>query len=177
MIRSIALLSLFALLPARSADAAIVIFMGDIASGTGTELGNVPPVFEFGMTLDFTPVTADYATIHSGMFTSSVADVEVVGGDIVLFNGGTIANFTINTNSPAGSFTTSFMGAPIPDLTSENIVSLIDASSPTAISATFASGSTYIGRVNSAAVPEPSSGILVCGAASVWLFRRRKNAG
>ena len=162
MFARISLLSLlFCICASRSSSAAIVIFTGAMESGDGITLGSVPPAIDFEISLDFEESASGFASITGGTFFSSVADIPITGGEIVLIEGGSNDQgiFSIDTASPTGTFSANFLGDAFFDneVTQANLISLINSASPTTISANFGSGGNYTGRVNSAAVPEPSA--------------------
>lgn len=168
---------LLCLCTSRSASAAIVIFTGAMESGDGMTLGSVPPAIDFEISLDFAESSNGFASINGGMFLSSVADIPIVGGEIVLIEGGSNDQgiFSIDTASPTGTFSANFLGDAFFDneVTQANLISLINSASPTTISANFGSGGNYTGRVNSAAVPEPSA-VGAIAVASLLAVRRRR---
>lgn len=161
-------------------NAAIVVFAGQFTSGNGV-LGPVPPTMPFSVSLDFTSSGPGVGTINSGLFTNSSGNIAVVGGDILLIENG--ANdqtlFSINTSAPAGaiSITASGNGLTNNQVTVPNLVTLINASTFTSVSASFGAGSNYTGSL-STAVPEPSSVLLLSGAGlMLTFFRRRRFSG
>lgn len=164
----------------RPADAAIVYFTGVFESSSGNtagSLGDVPPFLDFEVSFEFTQSSPGFGSIQSGLLTTSVADIPIVGGDITLLESGSndTGLFFINTSGPSGSLAATFTGDAIVDnqVTSENLIALINASAPSTISADFGANGNYTGRVLSA-VPEPSSLFAVAGAGCIGLLRRRR---
>ncbi|MEM8735764.1 MAG: PEP-CTERM sorting domain-containing protein [Planctomycetota bacterium] len=179
MVRMVLLLSM-ALVSASAnhASGAIVLFSGSLFSGSGSALGDVPPELDFTFSLDFTETSPGFASIDSGIFSTALGDIPVVGGDILLLDNGSNdqAIFAIDTSSPAGAFSANFAGDAIFDnlVTSANLASIINAAAPTTISADFGAAGNYTGRVTSASVPEPSGliGLTVGALATIWRRRR-----
>lgn len=157
-------------------NAAIVTFSGQLTSGSGV-LGDVPPATPFSILIDFTPTAPGFGMISSGLFSSSPGNIAISGGDIVLIEGGSNdqALFAINTTGPTGSLAVTFVGDAIMNnqVTTQNLVDLINASAPTTISANFGASGNYTGSVTSA-VPEPGSLLALGSLGLSSLFRRRR---
>lgn len=168
----------FGLIVPTKAEAAIVSFMGELSSGSGV-LGPAPPSTSFLLSLDFTAKSPGFGTINSGTFSSGPDSLQVSGGDILLIDNGANdqALFSINTSGPAGSLAVTFQGNAISNnfVTTENLVTFINAAGPSTISADFGASGNYTGRVTSA-VPEPGSAMLLSAAGVYLAFRRRRRA-
>lgn len=165
----------FLCLPSNS-HAAIVTFSGVLTSGSGV-LGDVPPPSPFSIMLDFTENSPGFATINSGLFSSPPGSINISGGDILLIENGTNDQglFAINTSGPTGSLSVTFLADAITDnqVTTQNLVDLVNAAAPSTISANFGASGNYTGSVTSA-VPEPSSLLLLGGCTGLAIFRRRR---
>lgn len=165
----------FACFPVNS-QAALVIFRGVLTSGSGI-LGDVPPTSPFSVLLDFTESSPGFATINSGLFSSSPGTIDISGGDILLIENG--ANdqglFAISTTGPTGSLSVTFLGDGITNnqVTAQNLIDLVSAAAPSTISANFGTSGNYTGFVTSA-VPEPSSLLLLGVCTGLAIFRRRR---
>ena len=158
-------------------SAAIVIFTGQLTSGNGV-LGAVPPSTQFSLFLDFSATSPGFGTINSGMFNSSPGNIPVVSGDILLIENGANdqALFSINTTAPTGSISITATGNGFTNnqVTTQNLVSLINASAFTSVSANFGANGNYTGSISSA-VPEPGSALLLSAAGlGLSLARRRR---
>lgn len=156
--------------------AAIVTMMGNMTSGSGV-LGTLPPSQEFSLTIDFTESSSGFATINGGTFWSSPGNISVNGGDILVIEDGAFdrALLSITTSGPTGSLAVTFTGDALVshDVTTANLVSLINAAGPTTLSANFGSSGNYTGSITSA-VPEPASLAVLLVASSSVVFRRRR---
>lgn len=172
----LALFTVASAIPMRQGNAAIVTFSGQLTSGSGV-LGDAPPATPFSILLDFNQNAPGFGTISGGLFSSASRSISVSGGDIVLIESGVSdqALFAINTSGPTGSLAVTFVGDAILDnqVTTQNLVDLINASAPTTISLNFGASGNYTGAVTSA-VPEPSSTIALGGLGLTCLFRRRR---
>ncbi|MEZ6137404.1 MAG: PEP-CTERM sorting domain-containing protein [Pirellulaceae bacterium] len=173
------LLLLTALAMPSKSDGATVAFLGTMTSGSGV-LGTAPPTFDFAVSLDFTQTTAGFATVNNGLFSSSRGNISIAGGDIVLLEGGTndLGLISLDTASPLGSIAVTFQADAIlnNNVTTENLIALINAAAPSTLSADFLANGNYTGSVTSAvaAVPEPSSSGLLLGGVLFAALRRRR---
>lgn len=176
---SLAAILVLTLYASTNTSAAIVTFTGQLTSGNGV-LGPVPPSTLFTLSLDFTSASPGIGTITGGLFSSVPGNISVTGGDILLIENGANdqALFSMNTSSPAGaiSITATGNGFINNQVTAQNLVSLINTSAFTSVSANFGANGNYTGSISSA-VPEPGSALLLSAAGlGLCLARRRRKS-
>lgn len=160
-------------------NAAIVLFQGQINSGSGTALGNAPPDIPFSITLDFTPIAPGFANINSGSFSTNSAVIDVVGGLISLTENGAndTASLALDTVGPIGSISTNFFADAVStnEVSTANLIAMANSAGSSDLFANFGGGGNYSGTVTSA-VPEPSSVSVLLSTLAVVCVRRRKRA-
>lgn len=160
-----------------STGQAALTLNGTLTSGNGSALGTLPPSLDFSLSLDFDESNTSFSVVNSGLFSSTVANIQISGGDIIVLENGANdqALFALDTVGPSGSISVNFIGDAITTdaVTLENLLSLINAGAPATISVNFGAAGNYTGNVVSA-VPEPSSVLLVAAAAAMATCLRRK---